>query len=85
MIPPYNMAVFKRNIDTFFLLYPPPPPYLVNRLFMNVPASDMILPGAVERSETERAFRAPPGRPSPKKKPPHIRLCSGFGADAYSI
>ena len=68
MIPPYNIAVFKRNIDTFFLLYPPPPPYLVNRLSLNVPATDMILPGAVERSETERAFRAPPRQAQPKKE-----------------
>ena len=44
MIPPYNIAVFERSIDTFFPLYPPPP-YLVNRLLLNVPATDMILPG----------------------------------------
>ena len=66
MIPPYNIAVFERSIDTFFLLYPPP--YLVNRLLLNVPATDMILPGAVERSETERAFRAPPRQAQPKKE-----------------
>lgn len=65
MIPPYNIAVFERSIDTFFLLYPP---YLVNRLLLNVPATDMILPGAVERSETERAFRAPPRQAQPKKE-----------------
>jgi len=67
MIPPYNIAVFERSIDTFFLLYPPPP-YLVNRLSLNVPATDMILPGAVERSETERAFRALPRQAQPKKE-----------------
>lgn len=67
MIPPYNIAVFERSIDTFFLLYPLPP-YLVNRLSLNVPATDMILPGAVERSETERAFRALPRQAQPKKE-----------------
>ena len=64
MIPPYNMAVFKRNIDTFFLLSPPPPPYLVNRLSLNVPATDMILP----RTAPGWAFRALPRQAQPKKE-----------------
>ena len=63
MIPPYNIAVFERSIDTFFLLYPPPP-YLVNRLSLNVPATDMILP----RTAPGWAFRALPRQAQPKKE-----------------
>lgn len=82
MIPPYNIAVFKRNIDTFFLLYPPPP-YLVNRLLLNVPATDMILPGTAPG----RAFRALPRQAgSPKRNRRTVTVQRFlFGADTYSI